>query len=68
MIESSKIFLRIGGIIMKNAVNKLANKYVFGVRNCLALLFVVLSSQLWGIWYLHQPEFPVEADKYRKFK
>ncbi len=68
MIESSKIFLRIGGIIMKNAVNKLAKKIVFGVMNCLALLFVVLSSQLCCIWYLHQPEFPVEADKYRKFK
>ncbi len=46
MIESSKIFLRIGGIIMKNAVNKLAKKNVFGVMNCLALLFVVLSYHM----------------------
>lgn len=53
---------------MKKAVNKVAKKNLFGVMNCLALLFVVLSSQLCCIWYLHQPEFPAEADKYRKFK
>ncbi len=53
---------------MKKAVNNLAKKNVFGVMNCLALLFVVLSSQLCCIWYFHQPEFPAEADKYRKFK
>lgn len=53
---------------MKKAVKKLAKKNVFGIVNSLALLFVVLSSQLCCIWYLHQPELPVEADKYRKFK
>ena len=68
MIGLPKNFWRIGGIIVKKAVNNLAKKNVFGVMNCLALLFVVLSSQLCCIWYFHQPEFPAEADKYRKFK
>ena len=53
---------------MKKVVNQLAKKNFGGAVNCLALLFVVLSSQLCCYWYLHQPEFPAEADKYRKFK
>lgn len=53
---------------MKKAVNSLTKKNVFGVVNCLALLLTVLTSQLLCAWYFHQPEFPAEADKYRKFK
>lgn len=68
MMKTSEKFLRIGGIVMKKAVNNLAKKNLFGVVNCLALLFTVLTSQLLCAWYFHQPEFPAEADKYRKFK
>ncbi|MDE7341997.1 MAG: cyclic lactone autoinducer peptide [Lachnospiraceae bacterium] len=53
---------------MKKAVSKLSKKNFWGAVNCLALLFTVLTSQLLCAWYFHQPEFPAEADKYRKFK
>jgi cyclic lactone autoinducer peptide len=62
------IFFRIGGNVMKKAVSKLSKKNFWGAMNCLALLFTVLTSQLLCAWYFHQPEFPAEADKYRKFK
>lgn len=53
---------------MKKVVNVLTKKSVLGVVNSLALLFTIFSSQLLCVWYMHQPELPAEADKYRKFK
>lgn len=47
---------------------KLKMKKMFSVLNCLALSMVVAGVQQCCYWVFHQPELPVEADKYRKFK
>lgn len=54
--------------VMKKVVNFVTKKGVMGAFNCLSLLFLILNAQLLCAWYLHQPEFPAEADQFRKFK
>lgn len=53
---------------MSKVMNFLKKKSVWGALNCLALSAVVLNAQQCCFWFYHQNEFPVEADKYRKFK
>ena len=65
---SFNIFIRLEEKVMKKVANLFTKKNVSGAFNCLALFFVILSSQLLCMWYIHQPEFPAEADKFRKFK
>ena len=57
-----------GGFNMRKIVNGLMNKGVFGALNCLALSVAVLNAQQCCFWFIHQPKFPAEADKFRKFK
>ena len=57
-----------GGFNMRKIVNGLMNKGVFGALNCLALSVAVLNAQQCCYWFIHQPKFPAEADKFRKFK
>ena len=52
---------------MRKVVNYLKEKGIWGIANCLALSVVVLNAQQCCYWFVHQPEFPVEADKFRKF-
>lgn len=53
---------------MKKAEKLSRKKNLLGVLNCLALCFTIFGAQQLCFWYVHQPEFPAEADKYRKFK
>lgn len=53
---------------MRKIMNVLQKKGLWSALNCLALSVVVLNAQQCCYWYLHQPEFPTEADIYRKFK
>ena len=53
---------------MRKIVNGLSGKGIWHVLNCLALSVVVMNAQQCCFWFIHQPEFPVEADKFRKFK
>lgn len=53
---------------MRKALNLLGRKQFMGILNCLALFFTVYNARLLCFWYAHQPEFPAEADKFRKFK
>lgn len=53
---------------MKKVVNFMRQKNVWSVLNCLALAVVVSNAQQCCFWFGHQPEFPAEADKFRKFK
>ena len=49
---------------MKNKIMKF-----FGViMNSIALTLVVQSANTACVWIFHQPEFPEEANKYRKWK
>lgn len=53
---------------MKRLINSIKEKNCMGILNCMALSMVVLSAQTFCFWFWHQPDFPEEADKYRKFK
>lgn len=53
---------------MRRVINFLKQKSVWGALNCLALSVVVLNAQQCCYWFWHQPEFPAQADKFRKFK
>ena len=53
---------------MKNLIRKVNVKKIFGMLNCLALFMSVAGVQQYCFWFWHQPDVPVEADKYRKFK
>ena len=56
------------GISMKKVINLLKSKSVMGVLNCMALSAVVLNAQQCCFWFSHQPEFPAEADRFKKIK
>lgn len=66
--KTIKSNLNCGGKKMRKIMNVLHKKGLWGALNCLALSVVVLNAQQCCYWYFHQPEFPAEADKYRKFK
>ena len=53
---------------MRRIVNFVKQKNVLSALNCLALSVVVLNAQQCCYWFMHQPEFPAEADQFRKFK
>lgn len=53
---------------MRKVVKCFKQKGLVGMVNAMALSIVVLNAQQCCFWMWHQPEFPVEADKYRKFK
>lgn len=53
---------------MRRVTNFLRRKSVWAVLNSLALSVVVLNAQQCCFWIYHQPEFPAQADKFRKFK
>lgn len=53
---------------MKKNWKKMNVKKIVSVLNCLALSMVVVGAQQCCYWVFHQPDVPVEADKYRKFK
>lgn len=49
-------------------LKKFIGSKLFTVLNCLALITVVQTANVACVWAFHQPEFPREADKYRKLK
>lgn len=49
---------------MKNKIMK----YFGVIMNSIALMLVVQSANTACVWIFHQPEFPEEANKYRKLK
>lgn len=53
---------------MRRVLDFVKQKSVCSVLNCLALSVVALNAQQCCFWFVHQPEFPTEADKFRKFK
>ena len=53
---------------MKKVRDFLKNKNVWSVLNCLALTVTVLNVQQCCYWFMHQPEVPEEADRFRTFK
>ena len=53
---------------MRKLTNFLKNKSAWCVLNCMALSIVALNAQQCCYWFMHQPEMPAEADKFRKFK
>lgn len=53
---------------MRKVIFSLGKKKVWSLCNCLALAMVVLTSQTMCAWIYHQPDFPEEANKFRKFK
>ena len=52
---------------MRGIVDFMKKKSVWGALNCMALAVVVMNAQQCCYWFAHQPEFPTEANKYRKF-
>ena len=46
--------------------NKTFFKKLVGILNCFAMLLVAQSANAACIFYFHQPEFPVEANKFKK--
>lgn len=68
IILDCTIIISNGGTSMRRIVNFLKQKNVLGVLNCMALSVVVLNAQQCCYWFMHQPEFPTAADKFRKFK
>lgn len=53
---------------MKKVWKFLKEKRVWGAMNALAIATVALGAGRYCYWFFHQPEFPAEADKFRKFK
>ena len=53
---------------MRKMANLLKKKNIWGVLNGLALSVVIMNAGQCCYWFYRQPEFPAEADKYRKFK
>lgn len=53
---------------MKKIVNYLKKNNGWKLINVFALSVVIMNAQQCCYWYMHQPEFPVEAEKYRKFR
>lgn len=53
---------------MKKVRKFLKEKRVWGAMNALAIATVALGAGRYCYWFFHQPEFPAEADKFRKFK
>lgn len=53
---------------MQKMIHLLGKKKLWGLANSLAVAMVVLTSQTMCVWMFHQPDFPEEANKYRKFK
>ena len=53
---------------MKKIVHALKGKRFWTAVNVMALSVVILNAQQCCYWFMHQPEFPESADKYRKFK
>lgn len=47
---------------MINKVNKMMGKIV----NCMALILVIQSANSACGWIFHQPEFPEQANKFKK--
>lgn len=45
----------------------LSKKSFWKVSNCLALAMVIMTSQSMCAWIYHQPDFPEEANKFRKY-
>lgn len=57
-----------GNTIVRKMANLLKKKNIWGVLNGLALSVVIMNAGQCCYWFYRQPEFPAEADKYRKFK
>lgn len=53
---------------MKKIMKFLRGKGALGAMNALAIATVALGAQQCCYWFFHQPEFPAEADQFRKFK
>ena len=49
---------------MKNKIMR----YLGAIMNSFALMLVVQSANTACVWIFHQPEFPEEANRYRKLK
>ena len=45
---------------------KLMGSKMAALVNCLALLLVMQTANSACLWIVHQPEFPKEADKFKK--
>lgn len=41
-------------------------KEIVGFLNCMALLLVAQTANVACLWIFHQPEFPKEANKFKK--
>lgn len=48
---------------LKNIVKRIAS---VGVLNSLALILVIQNSNQACMWIFHQPEFPEQAEKFKK--
>lgn len=48
---------------MKKITSKLLS-----LLNCLAVLFVIQSANAACSWMFHQPEFPKEANRFKKIR
>ena len=47
-------------------LKRMLKKVALGCVNALAMLMVVQTANSACVWVVHQPEFPLEASKYRK--
>ena len=41
-------------------------KFLMGCANLMALMMVVQTANSACVWVIHQPEFPAEAEKFKK--
>lgn len=46
--------------------NFILKKKLIGILNCIAIMLVVQTANTACLWVYHQPEFPAEANKYKK--
>lgn len=47
-------------------IRKLLKKGIMGCFNSLAVLMVMQTANSACVWVVHQPEFPEEANKFKK--
>ncbi len=47
-------------------LKSILKKGIMGCTNALALLLVVQTANSACVWVIHQPEFPKEAEKFKR--